>query len=177
MNCQDIRLSTIWIYFSIVLYLPCPLALAQSVNGAYPNQKAPIHIKSDRMEALDQSRTVIFTGHVVATKDNFILHSDKLEVFYDKTQGKGQGNERKRVIKKIVALGHVRISKGRRIGTGQKAVYEKSAEKITITGAAQVWEGPNRVRGDRITFFLNEDRSVVEGSAKTKVQAIVYPKE
>jgi len=129
------------------------------------------------MEALDQSRTVIFTGHVVATKENFILHSDKLKVFYNKTQGKKQGNETKRVIKKIVALGHVRISKGKRVGIGQKAVYDKAAEKITITGAAQVWEGANRVSGNRIIFFLNEDRSVVEGDAKTKVQAIVYPKE
>jgi len=126
---------------------------------------------------LDQSRTVIFTGHVVATKENFILHSDKLKVFYNKTQGKKQGNETKRVIKKIVALGHVRISKGKRVGIGQKAVYDKAAEKITITGAAQVWEGVNRVSGNRIIFFLNEDRSVVEGDAKTKVQAIVYPKE
>ncbi len=160
-----------------MLYLPCPLALAQPVNGAYHNKKAPIHIKSDRMEVLDQSRTVIFTGHVIATKDSFILHSDKLKVYYEKAKAKGQGNETKRAIKKIVALGHVRISKGRRVATGQKAVYEKSAEKITITGAAQVWEGPNRVRGDRITFFLNEDRSVVEGNGKTKVQAVVYPKE
>ena len=126
---------------------------------------------------MDQSRTVIFTGHVVATKENFILHSDKLKVFYNKTQGKKQGNETKRVIKKIVALGHVRISKGKRVGIGQKAVYDKAAEKITITGAAQVWEGANRVSGNRIIFFLNEDRSVVEGDAKTKVQAIVYPKE
>ncbi len=175
MNCQNLRLSTIWIYLSILLYLPCPLALAQPTDSAHSNQKVPIHIKSDRMEALDQSRTVIFTGHVVATKENFVLHSDKLEVFYNKGQAKGQGT--KRVIKKIIALGHVRISKGKRVGIGQKAVYDKAAEKITIIGAAQVWEGPNRVSGNQITFFLNEDRSVVEGNGKTKVQAIVYPKE
>ncbi len=171
MDCQDIRLSVLWLYL-FLLCLLSPLALAQTTD-----QRIPIHITSDKMEALNQSKTIIFTGHVVATKKNFILHSDRLEVFYNKSRVKGHGAETKRVIKKIIALGHVRISKGKRIGIGQKAVYDKAAEKITIIGAAQVWEGPNRVRGDRITLFLNEDRTVVEGSGKIKVHAVVYPKE
>jgi lipopolysaccharide export system protein LptA len=76
-----------------------------------------------------------------------------------------------------VATSHVRITQGERVGTGEQAVYDKPAEKITITGAAQVLEGPNRVSGERIIFFINEDRSVVEGSSETKVEAVVYPSE
>lgn len=136
--------------------------------------RLPINIESDLMEAMDKSGIVVFTGHVKATRGDLIIHSDKIEVFYEKRK---KGEETKKAVKKIVATGQVRIVQGERVGTGEQAVYDKPAEKITITGAAQVLEGPNRVSGERIIFFINEDRSVVESSNGTKVEAVVYPAE
>jgi len=138
------------------------------------DDRLPINIESDLMEAMDKSGIVIFTGHVKAARGDLIIHSDKLEVFYEKRK---KGEETKKAVKKIVATGQVRIIQGERVGTGEQAIYDKPAEKITITGAAQVLEGPNRVSGERIIFFINEDRSVVEASSGTKVEAVVYPAE
>jgi lipopolysaccharide export system protein LptA len=136
--------------------------------------KLPINIESDLMEAMDKSGIVVFTGHVKATRGDLTINSEKLEVFYEKRKG---GEDTTKAVEKIIATGQVRITQGERIGTGHRAIYEKPAEKITITGEAQVWEGPNRVSGERIIFFINEDRSVVEGNSKTKVKAVVYPEE
>ena len=111
------------------------MATAQiGTSGTRPAEgKLPIHIESDLMEAMDKSGIVVFTGHVKATRGDLVILSDKLEVFYEKRK---QGVETKKAVKKTVATGHVRITQGERIGTGEKAIYDKPAEKITITGAA-----------------------------------------
>lgn len=154
----------------------------QGAAGAMDDKNA-IHIKSDFMEAMDQKGTVVFTGHVAAVRGDLTIDSDRLEVFYSKNNDKGKtaqndksANEKK-AIDKIVATGHVRITKAGRVATAEKAVYDKKAEKITLTGSAQVWEGPSRVKGDTIILFINENRSIVQGSGAKKVEAVVYPSE
>ncbi len=172
--------SAIWFCVLFFMHFYCSMAMAQtgatgtSPAGTAGEGKLPIYIESDLMESMDKSGIVVFTGHVKATRGDLTIHSDKLEIFYEKRK---QGGETKKAVKKIVATSHVRITQGERVGTGEQAIYDKPAEKITITGAAQVLEGPNRVSGERIIFFINEDRSVVEGSSKTKVEAVVYPSE
>ncbi|MEA1866921.1 MAG: lipopolysaccharide transport periplasmic protein LptA [Thermodesulfobacteriota bacterium] len=172
--------SVIWFCILIFMHFQCSMAMAQLDTPDTPSAgpagkgKLPINIESDLMEATDKSGIVVFTGHVKATRGNLTIHSDKLEVFYEKRK---QGGETKKAVKKIVATNHVRITLGERVGTGEQAIYDKPDEKITITGAAQVLEGPNRVSGERIIFFINEERSVVEGSSETKVEAVIYPSE
>lgn len=170
----------IWFCILIFIHFYCSMAKAQiGTTETMPTPvedegKLPIHIESDVMEAIDKSGVVVFTGNVKTTRGKLVIHSDKLEVFYEKRE---QGAETKRTVEKTVATGHVRIIHGERVGTGEQAVYDKSAEKITITGKAQVMEGPSRVSGKRIIFFINEDRSIVEGSSGAKVEAIIYPAE
>ncbi|MEA3385893.1 MAG: lipopolysaccharide transport periplasmic protein LptA [Thermodesulfobacteriota bacterium] len=172
--------SAIWFCVLIFMHFQCSMAMAQLDTPDTPSAgpagegKLPINIESDLMESMDKSGIVVFTGHVKATRGNLTIHSDKLEVFYEKRK---QGGKTKKAVKKIVATNHVRITQGERVGTGEQAIYDKPAERIVITGTAQVLEGPNRVRGERIIFFINEDRSVVEGSSETKVKAVVYPAE
>jgi lipopolysaccharide export system protein LptA len=156
---------------------------AGAANGGHDApgaaDKGAIHIKSDLMEVLDQKGTVVFTGHVVATRDDMVIDADRLEVFYSKQeqQPAKSAQDGKKAIDRIVATGHVRVTKGSKVATGERAIYEKQAEKITLVGSAQVWDGPNRVKGETITMFLNENRSIVQGGGKEKVEAVVYPSE
>lgn len=137
-----------------------------------------IHIQSNSMEVLDPSGKIIFMGNVAAKREDLIINADRLEVFYAKgSKDMKKEDATKRAIEKLVAEGHVRITTGKRIATGEKAIYDKKAEIITITGSAQAWEGLNRIKGETILLFINEDRSVVKGSSNKKVEAIVYPDE
>ncbi len=187
---EDGRQAVFALFFLAFAFYAAMPALAQpgpSKDGqcaaGVAAEKGAIHIKSDFMEAMDQKGTVVFTGHVVAVRDDLTINSDRLEVFYSKNNDKGkavQGDKNagdKKAIDKIVATGHVRITKAGRVATAEKAVYDKRAEKITLTGSAQVWEGPNRVKGDTIILFINENRSIVQGSGSKKVEAVVYPSE
>ena len=75
------------------------------------------------------------------------------------------------------AKGHVTITEGERIVTGEEAVFEQDAQKITMTGGAVMREGANIVRGDRIVVFLDENRGVVESAENRRVTATIYPGE
>ncbi len=151
---------------------------AFAAKGA-PGKPAPgaIHISSDHMEASEKTGTVTFTGHVVARKGGLTIYADRLEVFYEKKKDTKGDKKKKRVLQRIVATGHVKVLQAGKVGTGAKAIYDKRHERVILLGAAQVTQGPNRISGDRITLFLNEDRSVAEGSKHEKVEAIVYPSE
>ncbi len=67
-------------------------------------------------------------------------------------------------MERVEATGHVTITEGERIVTGEAAVFDQDAQKITMTGDAVMREGANVIRGDRIVVFLNENRGVVEST-------------
>ncbi len=59
------------------------------------------------------------------------------------------------------------------IATAEKAVYNQKDENVVLTGNPVIKQGEALVQGSRITLFLKEGKSVVEGKAK----ALIFPKE
>ncbi len=127
----------------------------------------PITIHSDRMEVIQNKEVVVFTGKVVAKKEDFILYADSLVVHYQSKNGK-------REIVKMVASGNVRFVKDNWIAHSGKAIYFREDEKILLEDNPSIWHGEDVVRGDKITFYLREDRGVVEGKLGHKVEAVVF---
>jgi lipopolysaccharide export system protein LptA len=169
----------IFLFLSLFAFITAPGAMdIHAQTGPSAQKNGAIHIESDSMEAMDQTGKIVFKGNVAATRDDLTINSDILDVIYSKAPGAVKENDTtKRAVKTLVARGHVRITIGKRMATGEKAVYDKKAEIITISGSAQAWDGPNRIKGETIIMFVNEDRSIVKGSAKEKVEAVVYPNE
>jgi len=141
----------------------------------------PIEIVSDRLEAYNEKRMVVFSGNAVATQGARTIRSDVLTLYYKegkKTAPKPAGEpEGPGELERVEAKGHVTISEGDRIVTGEEAVYDQDAQKITMTGNAVMREGANIIRGDRVVVFLDENRGVVEGTANKRVTATIYPEE
>ena len=147
-------------------------------KGASRKPSEAIRITSDKMVAMDKRGTVVFMGNVVAKKRDLTIYSDRLEVFYEQkpktTNASGKGSGAGRRLKKIVVTGHLNIVQGRRKATAEKAIYYKPQEKIVLIKNARVWDGPNSIKGDKITLYVNENRSVVESSGKDRVEAVVF---
>lgn len=139
-----------------LLLLPSPLF------GA-----SPIDITSDSMVVERGQGLVTFKGNVVARKDDLLIKAEELRVFYGK----------ERDIERIVALGKVRIEKGDTTAWSEKAEFFNKEDKLVLTGDPKVVEGKNSVEGERITLFLKEGRSIVEGGEKRRVRAIFVPRE
>ncbi len=117
-------------------------------------KREPLVITSSRMEADKLGDKVTFTGDVTLKKEGMTLSSDSMIVFYDvPTKG----------IREIDALGNVVVRKEGRVALSNRASYFSREEKIVLTGDARIIENENQLGGERITLYMRDDRSVVEG--------------
>jgi len=153
------------------------------------NKDQPIQIVSDRMDAYNEKRMVVFSGNAVATQGARTISAERLTLYYRDDQKKsGRGghdaasssppkSEGTGNLDRVEAKGRVTITEGERVVTGEEALFEQDAQKITMTGSAVLREGDNIIQGDRIVVFLNENRGVVEGVESRRVTATIYPGE
>jgi len=141
----------------------------------------PIQIVSDRLDAYHEKRMVVFSGNAVATQGARTIRADRLTLYYreeKKPAGRPAGGaEATGNLERVEAAGHVTVTEGERIVTGNEAIFDQDAQKITMTGDAVMREGANVVRGDRIIVFLHENRGVVESTESKRVTATIYPGE
>jgi lipopolysaccharide export system protein LptA len=133
-----------------------------------------IVIKSDSLEIDNQKRLVTFTGNVDAHADDLIITCEKLFVQYTGSMQKDSSQKNSMKMEKITAKGTVKITRpDGGLATAEEAVYFQKEGKIVLTGAPQVKQGDDFVEGSKITLFLNEDRSIVEGSDGKQVKAVI----
>jgi len=59
---------------------------------------------------------------------------------------------------------------------GGRATYEQEQRTLVLTENPVLHDGPNIVIGERVTVYLDENRSVVEGGQK-RVKAVFHPNE
>jgi len=176
-------------FLRIIVTLGVLIAVLYPPGGALgePKQKPrieknqPIQIVSDRLDAYHEKRMVVFSGNAVATQGARTIQADRLTLYYKenrKTAGRSTaGVEGTQDLERVEANGHVTITEGERVVTGEDAIFEQDIQKITMTGSPVLREGANIIRGDRIVVFLDENRGVVESLENRRVTATIYPKE
>lgn len=128
--------------------------------------RAPIDITSDTVEADQKTNRVTFKGNVVAKQEDTTLYANTLTITYDQNTKK---------LKEIVAVGNVKVVQLERRASGQKATFDQDKNKMVLDGEAVVREGANVIRGERIIFYVDEERSVVEGGKGSRVSTSITP--
>ena len=147
---------------------PSSTAPAPRPDGAADGRNLPVTVDADQLENIQKEGLVVFTGNVVATQNSSTQWADRMEVYLD---DKGD-----RIVRTI-STGNVRIiTRDCRSGTAKRAEYYDAEQRVVLIGNARVWRDDNVVTGERITIFLAEDRSVVEGGQQERVKAVFYPK-
>ncbi len=131
------------------------------------SKKEPIFITSDRMEVDQRKNTITYRGRVVTLQGDMTMRSEELTAHYSPDL-KG--------LKEVVAEGQVHVTQGDRVATGQKAIFNGKDQTITLIGNPVVRQGNSQVSGSRITFFIEQDRAVVEGGTE-RVKATIFPEE
>ncbi len=135
-----------------------------------------IVIKSDTLEMDNKKKMVTFTGKVSAKNNDFTMDCEKMVVYYKSAPSKKGAEETSTEIDRIVATGKVEIV--RSLGgtaSANNAVYHQALETLVLTGSPVVKQENNYVEGNRITLYLKEDRSVVEGSGDNRAKAVIFP--
>jgi lipopolysaccharide export system protein LptA len=102
-----------------------------------------------------QARTALFEKSVIARTTSMTMYADRMLVHYEKESGN---------VTRIDASGTVKVVTGNRVITSQEAMYSAVGEKIIFTGEPKAVEGENVVTGKKMTYLMNEDRFLVEGS-------------
>jgi lipopolysaccharide export system protein LptA len=140
-----------------------------------PEKEEPIHITSDRVEALQQQRQVIFIGHVVATQKDTNISGDKMTVFYaERRPGEKQSADLGGPVDHIVMEGNVRITQGDRVATSDVATFYRGENKVILTGHPRAIKNQDVITGDRIIYFLDSGKSIVESGPSGRVQATLH---
>ena len=128
----------------------------------------PIQIKSDELSTDSVARTATFKGKVVARQGDVTIYADRLVVTY---------SDKEHDVEQIEAFGNVRISQGDRLAQAGHARYEGKGGKIVLDTEPKVFQGDDVVTGKIITYYLDEQRSVVTGGPEGRVEAVIHPRE
>lgn len=131
------------------------------------DKNKPIDIVSDTMEGFDKEKMVVFRGSVVAKQDDLYIFTDVIETYM---------NEESNEISKAYAKGSVKIVKQDRTATAKEAFFDNTKGEIILTGDVVVFQGQDKVTGNVVTYYVNEDKVVVEGETEKRARAVLTPK-
>ncbi len=131
------------------------------------DKSKPIDIVSDSMEGFDKEKYVIFKGNVIAKQDDLFIFADIIEAYL---------NEDTNEIDRAVAKNNVKIVKKERTATSNEAHFDNKKGEIVLKGNVVVFQAQDKLTGDVVTYYVNEDRAVVEGEKGKKARVILNPR-
>ncbi len=121
---------------------------------------------------------VIFSGKVHVTRPDFELWAEEIEVYLDNTAkpntkntGDELGSLQGSTINRIVAKKNVIIKSGEKEGTSQKATFFVKEDKLVMEGSPKLKDKENTIQGDIITHNLRQNRSEVKGGVEANFLA------
>ncbi|OHE59202.1 MAG: hypothetical protein A2Z47_03980 [Thermodesulfovibrio sp. RBG_19FT_COMBO_42_12] len=170
---------------TIVIYIALLLLLVRAVTCEgqdksitrfiSQDQGRALSISSSKMTLNNQMNTIVFEGDVIIEQDTMTLKADVVDVVFEAVSERENtlidGVERKRSLSTITATGDIKFIHGDRTVYANRVVYFKKDEVMVFTGSPNIREGLDKLKGEKITVFILEDRVVVEGG-----EAIIHPK-
>jgi lipopolysaccharide export system protein LptA len=177
----------IWLLLLSWLTLLPMISAAQAAVDAASNgasDEVGTTVISQKMTFKNQESQAVFDGAVVLTRGTLVVYSDRMVVSFRNqeagtdpkagkppaTPAKGPETVSNRAVTQIEATGRVKIERDAGNATCRKAVYYRDEDKIVLTGDPVAWDKGTRVSGKRITMFLAEDRTVVEGGSHVRIE-------
>ena len=151
-----------------------------ALQGFSQNRDKPIKINSASLEVRDKEKMATFAGDVHLVQGDTTLSSKTLVVFYDDDAVAKSANapaaatatQPKQQIRRAEAKGGVIVKQKDQTATGDNGVFDMRANTVTLLGNVVISQGPNVVRGDRLTVDMTTGVSRVEGG---RVQALILP--
>lgn len=135
-----------------------------TLGGGTGQAELPVYITSDEMMANQKEGKISFAGNVVTKRGDMIINSDKLEIL---------NREKGRSV--IIASGHVKMNQGNRAAEAEIAEFYEAEQKVILKGNPVIQEEGRIIKGLEMTFYINEDKSLVKGDKQNRVNVTLYP--
>ena len=185
--------SRLLVSAALLVLWPALLAATPEPVATKPALDGNTTITAQKMTVKNHENKAIFEGGVVLTRAGLEVRSDTMVVLFKavppsgETATNGEKPEKpatsaapsangklptmgNRAVSLVEATGRVRIVKDDGQATCGKAVYHGDEEKIVLTESPVAWQKGTRVTGKKITMYLAEDRSVVEGGSRVSIE-------
>ena len=180
-----------------------PQAAAQTLTNAFgglsQSSGDPIDIESDALVVHDKEKYATFRGNVKAVQGTTTLRAKELNVHYigggslapggkkdetkvaDAKSGAAAKGEQAQ-ISKIEAKGEVVITSDKDQTTSSEwALYDVTAQMVTVGGNVVLTQGQNVLKGDRLVIDLKTGESRFENTgneaAGGRIRALFMPKD
>lgn len=139
---------------------PSPSPESNQATFDFKSGDSPTIVEADNLTLFSDQRKFVYSGNVKVTRDDLTLTSKNLEGYYD------QNNK----IQRLIAKDDVQILKGPTINAhGQQAVYDESLRTVVLTGSPDISQNESLLTADKITIFIDENRSTADGNVRVKV--------
>jgi len=180
-----------------VVHAQQPSGPPNALQGFSRNRDKPVKINAAELEVHDKDKMAVFSGDVHLVQGDTDMRSSKLVVYYDDQppppapspkSGKGaqasaqitpQQNQR---IKRVEAKGGVRVMQRsqNQIANGDEGIFDMRSNTVTIQGHVLISQGPQVLKGDRLTVNMNTGDSAMtcdtpKGQAPCRVTGLFDP--
>ncbi len=145
-----------------------PIVSKSHRQAPVSNLQEPLEIISDWTEANRQQGTITFGGKVIAKQRDMVLYADQLTNYFDMESHS---------LVKAVASGNVKLSQADKFATCEQATLEQEQRIVVLQGNAVMWQGDNRVTGERIVIYLNTNQAEVFGKPGGKAKIRINPRQ
>lgn len=136
--------SKIWIIALCICSSPC--------WGLDSDRKKPINIKADRITVVEKKGYSRYQGNVILTQGTLKVTGDDLTVFTKQNK-----------LNKAIVVGQpatlVQLPEGQTEPVHTRAnemEYRVDQQKVYLSGKAEVWQGPNRFTGEKISYNISD---------------------
>ena len=124
------------------------------------DNEAPLFVKSNTLSLDAKARVFTYRGDVEITREDMRITADVVIGKYDKNNK----------IQRIICEDNVVITKGTGLrASSDRAVYNVPAATIVLTEGPELFDRGNVLSADKVTVFIDEDRSEAEGEVRVKV--------
>lgn len=134
----------------------------------------PIHINSNSQSFDMQSNQVIFLGKVTLKQGSIEIFADKLVV--TRPQGK-EGRETLEAYGKPARFSQLTDDGKTLKGESNKLHYELEKEFLKMEGNAQLTQDDSVIKGNVITYNMQNQRLIADGDKNERVTTILQPSQ
>ena len=175
---------------TLALVLGFALTSAAAVNsylalgkGATKGADQPIDITGRKLTLVlgDGSVEARYIGNVKVKQGDVTMTCDRLVVDYAHKdarpglarQSANLAKEAQKIenIRSITAVGNVKIVQHDRIAVAGKAVYDNTKRTIELTDNPMLWQGPDRLHGQKIVFHMDEHLANVDNGVSVTISS------
>lgn len=131
------------------------------MSGGF-NDKQPIEITADQLEVVQANRQAVFRGNVIAQQGTVSIRANTMVVWY-RTGAEKQGAQG--AVSRIELKDNVALVTPQESARAAQGLYNVDTKQVQLLGNVVLTRGQNILKGDRLDFNLQTQKSLLSSNA------------